>query len=430
MKPTATAILTYLFIATATIRVSAQWFETTAPEGGTVNSFAWSSGRLYAGNNDGVFLSSDSGATWMALNEGLTDRRIWSVAVHNGMLFAGTNDSGAFRSWDDGYTWVRMKHGLGDRRIRALASDGMNLFAATLGGVFRSDDNGLSWRAVNQGLTNLFVRTLHCCEGRIWAGTLGGGIYFSSDSGSTWEQRNAGLENVNIMSIASTGSHLFAGTYGGLFLSLDEGLQWHQIDPTGANPMPRTGEKENPGSLSHEPKTVYTLAVRGRHVFIGMMENGVYFTDDGGQSWIPLNEGLSRLSLYSIFTSPFHLFVGKYGGGVGRYPLSGIISSIRLPGRAASRSIQLRPNYPNPFNPSTTITFEIPQLGGAMSALNNVRLTVYDPAGREVVQLLEGWRGPGTHSVQWDARGLPAGLYLCRLSAGSQVQSRKMLLVR
>ena len=50
--------------------------------------------------------------------------------------------------------------------------------------------------------------------------------------------------------------------------------------------------------------------------------------------------------------------------------------------------------------------------------------------GREVALLPEGWRGSGTHTARWDAHDLPAGLYFCRLSAGREVQSRKMLMVR
>ncbi len=430
MQPTRIITIAALLIAGTSLPATAQWFTSSGPEGGTVNSFAWKAGGLYAGTNAGVFFSADSGTTWNAINDGLTDTRIWTVAVHNGLLFAGTNDSGAFRSWDDGYTWVRMKHGLSDRRIRALAGDGVKLFAGTLGGIFRSADNGLSWKAANEGVTNLFVRTLHCHAGKVWAGTLGGGIYFSSDSGATWQQRNTGLENVNVMSIAATGSHLFAGTYGGLFLSVDDGLQWRQINPTGANPVPRLDEKSSAATNALVPKTVFTLAARGNHVFIGMMEVGVYFTADGGESWNSMNEGLSRLSLYSIFISPAHLYVGIYGGGVGRYPLSEIISGIRPIPVTPPASIRLVQNYPNPFNPRTTITFEIPAGNGHSAGRSGLRLAVYDPAGREVALLLEGWREPGTHTVSWDARGLPAGLYLCRLSNAREVQSRKMILVR
>jgi hypothetical protein len=93
-------------------------------------------------------------------------------------------------------------------------------------------------------------------------------------------------------------------------------------------------------------------------------------------------------------------------------------SSSELP-----REVRLLQNYPNPFNPTTVIRFELPSASEA-------RLTVFDLLGREVAVLVKEARGPGSHEVQFDAAGLPSGLYLYRLTAGSVVQTRKMLAIK
>ena len=80
-------------------------------------------------------------------------------------------------------------------------------------------------------------------------------------------------------------------------------------------------------------------------------------------------------------------------------------------------------SYPNPFNPETTIRFDLPQS-------DNVRLEVYDLLGRRVSTLLDERRDAGTHSIKFEASSLATGVYLYRLSSGSFVQTRKMLLVR
>jgi DNA-binding beta-propeller fold protein YncE len=85
--------------------------------------------------------------------------------------------------------------------------------------------------------------------------------------------------------------------------------------------------------------------------------------------------------------------------------------------------LALRQNYPNPFNPSTTITFDLPT--AAM-----VRLSVIDMLGQEVAVLVDGMREAGIYSEVFDASELASGMYLCRLKAGSVVQSRKILLTR
>lgn len=85
----------------------------------------------------------------------------------------------------------------------------------------------------------------------------------------------------------------------------------------------------------------------------------------------------------------------------------------------------LEQNFPNPFNPTTTIGFGIPGPGHRA-----VRLIVYDLLGREVARLLEGQRGPGRHEVRFDGTGLASGVYVYRLTAGTHTDIKKMLLVR
>ena len=80
-------------------------------------------------------------------------------------------------------------------------------------------------------------------------------------------------------------------------------------------------------------------------------------------------------------------------------------------------------NYPNPFNPSTGIVYELPEPGP-------VRLAVYDMIGREVRVLADAHRTAGRHTVRFDAEGLPTGTYACVLTAGSVAITRVMVLVR
>jgi beta-N-acetylhexosaminidase len=86
-------------------------------------------------------------------------------------------------------------------------------------------------------------------------------------------------------------------------------------------------------------------------------------------------------------------------------------------------------SYPNPFNPTTTIKYEIPA-GATGSRATEVKLAVYDLLGREVATLSQGPVEPGVHQVKFDGRELASGTYLCRLTAGSATITRKLLLIR
>lgn len=80
-------------------------------------------------------------------------------------------------------------------------------------------------------------------------------------------------------------------------------------------------------------------------------------------------------------------------------------------------------NYPNPFNPTTTITYQIPTSG-------QVTLKVFDVLGREVTTLVDELQQPGSHTVQWDARAVASGVYFYQLCAGNLVSTRKMFVAK
>jgi hypothetical protein len=83
----------------------------------------------------------------------------------------------------------------------------------------------------------------------------------------------------------------------------------------------------------------------------------------------------------------------------------------------------LEQNYPNPFNQTTVISYQL-------SAVNRVSLQVYDIAGREVAELVNGTRKVGEHTVKWNASNLASGIYFYRLVAGPHVQTRKMVVLK
>jgi hypothetical protein len=84
---------------------------------------------------------------------------------------------------------------------------------------------------------------------------------------------------------------------------------------------------------------------------------------------------------------------------------------------------QLFPNYPNPFNPSTTIRYGLPNR-------SHVMLTIFNSVGQQVALLQNEEQAAGYHQVQFDGTDLSSGVYFYRLQAGSFVETRKFLLLR
>jgi hypothetical protein len=87
--------------------------------------------------------------------------------------------------------------------------------------------------------------------------------------------------------------------------------------------------------------------------------------------------------------------------------------------------------YPNPFNPRTVVSCQLPALSGVEgSVVSDVRLVVYDLLGREVAVLVNEKRGPGEYEATFDGTGLSTGVYICRLTAGEHAGTLKLLLTK
>lgn len=86
-------------------------------------------------------------------------------------------------------------------------------------------------------------------------------------------------------------------------------------------------------------------------------------------------------------------------------------------------SPHLAQNFPNPFNPTTTIAFDLPRA-------DHVRLSIFNVLGRQVATLVDERLGAGSHEAVWDAADAATGIYFYRLSTGAFSTTRKMVLVK
>ena len=136
-----------------------------------------------------------------------------------------------------------------------------------------------------------------------------------------------------------------------------------------------------------------------------------------------LVEPITSVELYGNFEGM--VYVDEVRIVIGPTPATAVTidNSQQLP-----RAAELLPNYPNPFNSETVIRF-------AQPTPERVELAVYNMVGQQVTSLVNGWREAGSYSLCWDGRddggeALASGVYLYRLQAGEQLETRKLVLVR
>jgi hypothetical protein len=154
------------------------------------------------------------------------------------------------------------------------------------------------------------------------------------------------------------------------------------------------------------------------------------------QDSLVLRVGFSPVS-QAAYTDTLHVFNNTLYrvlcvplNGTGRAPATDVSAPAVLPDRA-----MLFQNFPNPFNPSTTLRYAVPsarQSSGGNPDPSRVRLAVYDMLGREVAVVVDGLMSPGMYSVEFApaGAGLPSGTYYCRLSVGNASDVKRMILLR
>jgi hypothetical protein len=109
--------------------------------------------------------------------------------------------------------------------------------------------------------------------------------------------------------------------------------------------------------------------------------------------------------------------------GPGSFSDIGSVINTATEGSEVPASFTLEQNYPNPFNPSTQIGFDVASTG-------HVQLDVFDIMGRKVATLVNNTIPVGSYSVSFSGENLSSGMYIYRMTSGSSVQTRRMLLMK
>jgi hypothetical protein len=261
----------------------------------------------------------------------------------------------------------------------------------------------MSWTAgYDPGIPTYFY-TLAVSGSNLYAGT-GAGVFVSDDYGMHWEYLDGGMSPRDVTSFVFMDGDIFVGSLFGVYRL-----------PAGSSEWTYTYS-------GTQMRIVNALATSGDTLFAGTDGDGVYYSTDLGDSWESLNSGLEDKLILSLAVAHGSLYAGTLGG-VWKLPLSEIITSAEE-SDISSEEDQLQFNIsPNPFQASTMISFTLP-------VHISVTLDIFNTTGTRVTGLIDGDLNHGSHNVKWNAEGMPAGVYVCRLKAGGRTYVRQVVLVR
>ncbi|MFC1509115.1 FlgD immunoglobulin-like domain containing protein [Candidatus Omnitrophota bacterium] len=180
---------------------------------------------------------------------------------------------------------------------------------------------------------------------------------------------------------------------------------------------------ENSGLVSD-----YTLSVavdKNQTLWVGTNRGVSRFDGVTWTRFTKINSGLADNNVNAIAVEKNNTIWFGTDNGVSKYTGEVITVSVD---ETKPQPLPLIKSYPNPFNPTTTIEYDLPETGMAA-------LTIYNIAGQKVRELLSGYKSAGMHRVIWDGtdesgNAVSAGVYIARLKAGEAVATGKMVLVR
>ena len=434
-----------------------------------------SNGDIFAGtDNEGVFRSRDNGRNWTRKNSGLPSTPIYSLAINsNGVIFAAAQSGGVFRSTNSGDSWTQTS--LTNTWLLSLAinSNGV-VFAGTLyDGAFRSTNNGDNWTQINNGLIAKYVHSLVInSSGYIFAGTWGSSVFRSVKTTNISEPTTPTLAspldgavnqparltlNWNPATDAETYRLQVSNTSAFTTTVFDDSTITNasrQVGPLANNTAYywRVKVKNIGGSSAWSSVRSFTTIIAAP-TLISPANGAVNQSTTLTLSWNPAtgattyrlqvsrnpafttiifddstNAATSR-QIESLINNTNYYWRVKAKNAGGSSVWSSVWSfmtgttAVSETGKVTPIEFGLSQNYPNPFNPSTTILYALPKTAF-------VRLTIFNPLGKEVEILVSTTQVAGEHEIHWHPNNLVSGVYLYRLQAGKFVETRKMVLMR
>src|ERR1035437_890487 len=506
------------------------WFKAgTGLNSNIANVMLFSGDNLFAGTNDGFFLTNDNAVTWSEINTGFASFNISALAAIGYHVFVGTPGGGVFLSTNNGLNWTAVNSGLTvsafDVKTLQVVNDSI-LYAAASGGLFRTTNYGTNWVQITGGGLPVASFCGIVSNGNKMFTATYFGIYRSTDNGSTWTDISSHLPIAGTTVFALNELHLFAGVGFTVFHSTNDGNSWTEINNgwpqfysahalyfIGATLFAATGlgtyflQGDTLWIATSLKSNVNCLTGNGSQLFAGTGGSGVFQSTDFGINWNNVGSGLTG-DVRALVTSGTSLFAGTNGTGVwvnseltpveltslsafalqnnitiewstatenncSKFEIERTnqdadwkkISEINASGNSTtpknysyvdkklhsgkysyrlkiidydgsfefSKIIEAEAISPDQFylyqnypNPFNPIT----TIEYSIPLAGHVSLKVFDVLGKEVASLVNEDKPSGCYSVEFDAGKLSSAFYIYELRSGNFVQTKKMILMK
>ena len=395
------------------------------------------SGTYYVARQK-VYKSTNNGINWTPIsgyiNGGSAVTELAISKTHPDIMLAASG-SKVFRSTDGGANWTNISPGLPNKTVSSIYIHPGNesFFVVSfygLGGskIYTSDDGGTIWKNINGDLpdtpvNDVLIYTEDSANPFTFFAATDIGVFVTKDDGANWIELADGIPNTLVMHLDySAQTHMLrAGTHG-------RGVYEAYIDyylPVELA-MFSASVSQNKVELNWETATeINNSGFEIERKFKNQDWMTIGFVDGNGtttekQSYKYTDDKIDRNYTGRVL---YRLKQVDFDGG---YKYSNQVSADFdfIPDQ-----VTLAQNFPNPFNPATTIKYSVPVEA-------NVNLLVYNSLGEKVSELVNAVQPNGNYQVTWNAEDFASGVYFYRLEVSDMQnhelfnESRKIVLVK
>lgn len=407
--------LVLLVLITGT--VNSQWVAQTNGTTGTVSGIASFSSLPIVVSISGskIYKTTNNGTNWLNITYPLPENSLSDIVISGSTTVWAVGNALVLKSTNSGTNWVKMTVPNRYWNAAYFLNDNTGWICGGTDSVIKTTNGGTNWTVQENNLYSNsynygihFVNSLQGYMCGLDATTNEGFILRTINGGGTWGEIFSSSSTIQNITMINTSTGFASGT-GKIFKTTNSGTNWTEYSIAGAGALYALNFPVN-------EQTGYTGGIGGK----------MYKTTNTGVNWYQITSGTTNhiRAIEFKFSSTTTGYAGGNSGTIlyttnGGGAFVGINNvSTEIPERSGIDN-----NFPNPFNPSTTISFRVSQQGF-------IKIAVFNMLGEEVAELIQNELKPGRYNVTWDAANNPSGIYFCKMTGSGFTDTRKMILVK
>ncbi|MBP9095840.1 MAG: T9SS type A sorting domain-containing protein [Ignavibacteria bacterium] len=415
------------------------------------NSFYLDGSNIYITSEKGIMSTSAASINWSYKNAGIRNLSISNISFSSGEIFCSSVKS-IYRSYPADNLWSVL-YTVNNTYTNSLATccERRNTSTLYIGrdysqSILRSTNNGVSWSSpllfgsggeidcisfkntqvifagggvhvldetdpwglADDYYTNGKINQIYLFGDNFFACSDTAGVYkFSPDTswaGSyNFDTVNTGLNSRKIYGITSIGNTLFAVGRDGIYKANAVNINWTRIFSTASN-------------------SSFFKILNINNILVICSSNYIYTSLDAGNTWNLLYMASLNKTIKTMGNNSDYLYVSIGNAGLIKRPVASLIGVNQISSEIP-KNYMLHQNFPNPFNPSTKISYDIIKGG-------NVSLNVFDINGKEIAKIVNRYQSPGKYETDFDGRNLSSGIYFYRIIVNGFSDTKRMILVK